>query len=335
MTEPTGTEARLTRHDEEVRARAAGTRKTVIVAFAGNLVITVAKFIGAYFSGSVAMFAEGLHSVVDTFNQVFLFLGLALQDRPASDRHPFGHGKERFFWSFVAAIFIFTTGAVVSMYEGITKFITPHPLSNVSWGLGTLAFSFVMEALSFRVCYAELKDRADKAGKPVFAYFMTASDPTLTAVVVEEGAAQVGIAIAIAGVSASVLTGNPRWDAVASIAIGVLLMYLAFLLGKRSRSLLLGQGAEPEELEAILAVFEASPFVEQVVDCFTLQLGPEELLLAAHLHFKRDLSLYDMEDRLDDIEEALTVAVPSLKRIFLEAENAEKVERKVRRGQTI
>jgi cation diffusion facilitator family transporter len=320
---------------EEARERVEGTRKTVLVAFAGNLIITVAKFIGAYFSGSVAMFAEGLHSVVDTFNQVFLYLGLALEDRPASDQHPFGHGKERFFWSFVAAIFIFTTGALVSLYEGITKFFDPHPLHNVVWGLGTLAFSFVMEALSFRVCYSELKTRALKAGKSTWLYFMTTNDPTLAAVVVEEGAAQVGIAIAIAGVSMSVLTNDTRWDAAASIGIGILLMYLAYLLGNRSRSLLLGQGAAPDELVAIHAVFEASPYVDQVIDCFTMQLGPDELLLAAHLYFRRDLSLFEIEDRLDEIEEALTDAVPTLKRIFLEAENAETVERKMKRGQAI
>lgn len=319
----------------DAQARVEGTRKTVIVAFLGNLVITTAKFIGAYFSGSVAMFAEGLHSVVDTFNQVFLYLGLALQDRPASDRHPFGHGKERFFWSFVAAIFIFATGSLVSMYEGVTKFLAPHPLNNVAWGLGTLAFSFVMEALSFRVCYNELKDRARHEGKGVLQYFLTTNDPTLAAVVVEEGAAQVGIAIAILGVGLSVLTHDPRFDAAASIAIGMLLMYLAFLLGKRSRSLLLGQGAGPEDMAAIRAVFEASPYVDQVIDCFTMQLGPDELLLAAHLYFRRNLSIFEIEDRLDEIEADLTRAVPALKRIFLEAENAEKVERKLKRGQTI
>lgn len=321
--------------DAEAQERLDGTRKTVVVAFAGNLVITIAKFIGAYFSGSVAMFAEGLHSVVDTFNQVFLYLGLALQDRPASDRHPFGHGKERFFWSFVAAIFIFTTGSLVSLYEGVTKFFSPHPLENVAWGLATLGFSFVMEALSFRVCYQELKERADKAGKGVLAFFMTSNDPTLAAVVVEEGAALVGISIAMLGIGLSVVLHDARWDAIASILIGVLLMVLAVMLGQRSRSLLLGQGAGPEELEAINEVFAASAFVEQVIDCFTMQLGPDELLLAAHLYFRRDASIYEIEDQLDEIEEALTRRVPSLRRIFLEAENADTVERKRRRGQAI
>lgn len=312
-----------------------GTRRAVIVAFAGNLVITAAKFVGAYFSGSVAMFAEGLHSVVDTFNQVFLYLGLALQERPATPQHPFGYGKERFFWSFVAAIFIFASGAMVSLYEGVDKWLHPHPLHNVLWGLGTLAFSFVLEALSFRVCYQELKERAQAAGKSVMTYFVTNNDPTLTAVVVEEGAAQIGILIAAAGVGLSAWSGNPRFDAAASIGIGLLLTYLAYQLGKRSRSLLIGQGASQEELDEIQRVFAAAPFVEQVIDCFTMQLGPDELLLAAHLYFKRDLSIYDMEDRLDELEAELTRAVPALKRIFLEAENAETVERKLKRGQTI
>ena len=322
-------------HQLAARERVAGTRKTVLVAFAGNLAIATAKFIGAYFSGSVAMLAEGLHSVVDTFNQVFLWLGLALQDRPPDDQHPFGHGKERFFWSFVAAIFIFATGSMVSLYEGVSKWLEPHQISNVSWAFATLTFSFAMEALSFRVCYQELAGRARKAGKGVWDYFMTTNDPTLAAVIVEEGAAQVGISIAMAGLGMAVLTGNPRWDAAASVAIGVLLMYLAYLLGRRSRSLLLGQGASAEELAAIQTIFAASPYVDQVIDCFTMQLGPDELLLASHLSFRRDLSIGEIEDRLDDIEAALTRAVPTLKRIFLEAENADKVKRKLERGQTI
>jgi cation diffusion facilitator family transporter len=282
----------------------------------------------------VAIFAEGLHSVVDTLNQVFLWLGLHLQERPASDKHPFGYGKERFFWSFVAAIFIFASGALVSFYEGVEKFRHPEPLRALNWALGVLAFAFVAEFLSFRVAYGELKSRATEAGKGVWSFLRTTRDPTLAAVFVEESAALVGILIATTGVGLTALTGNGRFDAAASIAIGVLLTLLAFLLGERSRSLLLGQGALPEELEAIHRIFAESAFVDQVIDCYTMQLGPDELLLAAHLQIRRDLSTQEIEDRMDALEQDLATAVPSLKRVFLEAENAEEVERKIEEGKT-
>ncbi|MDB5101268.1 MAG: cation diffusion facilitator family transporter [Cyanobacteria bacterium RYN_339] len=311
-----------------------GTRKAVLVAFIGNVAITLAKFVGAYFSGSVAIFAEGLHSVVDTLNQVFLWLGLHLQERPASDKHPFGYGKERFFWSFVAAIFIFASGALVSFYEGVDKFLHPEPLRALNWALGVLAFAFAAEYYSFRVSYTELKKRATEAGKDVMSYLRTTRDPTLAAVFVEESAALVGIVIALVGVSLTALTGNGRFDAAASVAIGLLLTFLAVLLGERSRSLLLGQGALPEELEAIHRIFAASDFVEQVIDCYTMQLGPEELLLAAHLQIRHDLSTQEIEARMDALEQDLAQAVPSLKRVFLEAENAEEVERKIEEGKT-
>lgn len=310
------------------------TRKAVVVAFIGNLAIAIAKFIGAAMSGSVALFAEGLHSVVDTFNQVFLYLGLHLQQRPPTTTHPFGYGKERFFWSFIAAIFIFASGAMVSFYEGFNKWSHPEPLTSVGWALGVLAFAFVAEALSLRVSYREFRRKATEAGKGLWSYFRTTRDPTLAAVVVEESAALVGIVIATVGIGMTALTGEGRWDAAASIGIGLLLTYMAFVLGDKSRSLLLGQGALPEEIERIEAIFAASPDVEKVIDLYTMQLGPEELLLAAHLQIPPDLSTQEIESRLDAIEQALAKAVPSLKRIFLEAENAAEVERKIGEGQT-
>lgn len=310
------------------------TRKAVYVAFFGNLAIAAAKFVGAALSGSVALFAEGLHSVVDTFNQIFLYLGLRLQSRPPSEKHPFGYGKERFFWSFIAAIFIFATGAIVSLYEGASKWLRPEPLTDVRWALGVLAFAFVAEALSLRVSYRELARQAREAGKNVFSHLRTMRDPTLAAVVVEESAALVGVLIAAAGVSLSAITGDGRWDAAASIGIGLLLTLLAFMLGDKSRSLLLGQGALPEELARIEAIFAASPDVEKVIDLYTMQLGPEELLLAAHLQIPPDLSTQEIERRLDAVEQALAAAVPTLKRIFLEAENAAEVAKKLRQGQT-
>lgn len=310
-----------------------GTRKAVVVAFFGNLAIAVAKFVGAAMSGSVALFAEGLHSVVDTFNQVFLYLGLHLESRPASDKHPFGFGKERFFWSFVAAIFIFDTGAVVSLHQGIVRWQHPEPLEHAMWGWGVLGFAFVAEAVSLRVTLAELARQSGASGLSLLKALLTTRDTTLVAVAVEEGGALAGIVIAATGFGLALATGDSRFDAAASIGVGLLLTVLAFYLGAQNRALLLGQGARPEEIASIHAIFEASPDVEKVIDLYTMQLGPNELLLAAHLQIRRDLSTRDIEDRLDAVEQALAAAVPTLKRIFLEAENADDAARRIDEGQ--
>lgn len=297
------------------------TRGAVSVAFAANLAIALAKGTGAFFSGSVGLFAEALHSLVDTLNQVFLFLGIALEARPASPKHPFGHGKERFFWSFVAAIFIFATGAVVSIHEGLAKWHHPAPIESPGWAFAALAFAAVAEALSLAYALRALGKSAGPQG--LWRTLVETRDATLAGVVVEEGAALVGVAIAAGGIAGTLATGDGRFDAGASIAVGLLLTGLAFMLGAKSRALLIGQGASPEELEAIQRVFADSSVIEEVVDCYTMQLAPESLLLAAHLQIRRGLSTSEIEDALDAVEQRLAAAVPALSRIFLEAENAE------------
>lgn len=297
------------------------TRRAVVVAFGANLAIALAKGAGAALSGSVALFAEALHSLVDTLNQVFLFLGIALENRPASPKHPFGHGKERFFWSFVAAIFIFATGAVVAIVEGLEKWRHPMPLEAPQWAFAALAFAAVAEGASLVFSLRALAKEAGPGG--LWRALLDTRDATLAGVVVEEGAALLGVGIAAAGIAASLVTGDARFDAAASIAIGLLLTGLAFMLGAKSRALLIGQGASEAELEAIQAIFASSSVIEQVVDCYTMQLAPDALLLAAHLQIRRELSTAEIEDALDAVEQRLSAAVPALKRIFLEAENAE------------
>lgn len=297
-----------------------GTLKTVLVALAGNMAIAVAKFVGAFFTGSTALLAEGLHSVVDTFNEVFLFLGLHLQKRPATPKYPLGFGRERYFWSFVAAMFIFAGGSLVSLYEGVEKFFHPHPIANLPWAIGTLAFALAAEGYSFYVGFSEFSGRADDLEMALYPYFKITRDPTLLTVILEDAGAIVGILIATVGILGTFLTGDGRWDGAASIGIGLVLAVLAFVLGGRSRSLLLGVSAAPFVQDVIDEVLCDAPFVARVTEAFTIQFAPSELVLAAHLVVSDDQPISKIGPQLDALERRLQEEVPTLKRIFFEVE---------------
>lgn len=308
--------------------RSAETLRVVLIALALNVAIAIAKFIGAYLSGSRAMAAEGLHSVVDSFNEVFLYLGLRLQHRAPSERHPFGYGRERFFWSFVAAVFVFAFGALTSLYLGITHWLSPEPIRHAGWSLGILGVTFAFDSASFVVSYREFKQRAASFQLRPWRYFGVTRDSTLAAVVAEDTAALIGAAMAALGIALSALTHDARFDAAASVGVGVLLTVLAYVIGVKSRALLLGQGASQEELRRVMAVFEGAPELARVLSCYTMLLAPEELLLACRVEVRSSLTMPEVDDLFDRLEARLIEAVPSLTedRIFLEAENAEALE---------
>lgn len=297
-----------------------GTLKTVLVALGGNLAIAAAKFVGAFFTGSTALLAEGLHSVVDTFNEVFLFLGLHLQKRPATPKYPLGFGRERYFWSFMAAMFIFAGGSLASLYQGVDRVLHPHPIQNLPWAIGVLAFSLAAEGFSFYVGFGEFRGRAEQLDLELYPYFKLTRDPTLLTVVLEDAGAIVGILIASLGILGSSLTGDGRWDGAASIGIGLVLAVLAFVLGGRSRSLLLGVSAAPFVQEVIDEVLCDAPFVARVTEAFTIQFAPAELVLAAHLVVSEDQPISKIGPQLDALEKRLQEEVPTLKRIYFEVE---------------
>src|SRR5574339_140377 len=235
----------------------------VLGALFANGLIAVLKFIGAVITGSSGMMAEALHSVADTTNQVFLLLGLRFYKRPASTKHPFGYGKERFFWSFIAAIFIFGVGATYAIYEGIDKLAHPHPPTNLKWAYGVLAVSFVLESGSIALAlYQEVKE-AHHEGLTFARYLRESKDPTAKTVIFEDSAALLGIMIATGGL---ILTqyqvggsAGAYWDGVASILIGLVLAVVAFMLARSSRGLLLGGSANPKTVEAIKRAIESHP----------------------------------------------------------------------------
>ena len=294
----------------------------VIGALFANGLIAILKFIAAVITGSSGMMAEALHSVADTTNQVFLLLGLRFYKRPASEKHPFGYGKERFFWSFIAAIFIFGVGATYAIYEGIEKLRHPHPPTNLKWAYWVLGISFVLETGSIGLAiYQEVKE-AHHEGLTFGEYLRESKDPTAKTVLFEDSAALIGIVIAATGL---VLTeyqvggsAGAYWDGMASIVIGLVLAVVAFVLARSSRGLLLGEAANPKVLQAIKKAIESHPNVERVVELLTMHLAPKQILINAHVKLRPNLVTNDVVSSIEEVEKRIKQAEPKVEMIFLE-----------------
>ncbi len=290
----------------------------VLGALVANGLITILKFIGAIMTGSSGMMAETLHSLADTTNQVFLLLGLRFFKRPPSEKHPFGYGKERFFWSFIAAIFIFGVGATFAIYEGYDKLIHPHSPENVNWAYWILSISFVLEAGSIGLAlYQEVKE-AHHEGLGFMQYLRESKDPTAKTVIFEDSAALIGIVLAGVGIYLSDHYGA-YWDGVASISIGVVLAIVAFVLARISRGLLLGEAAIPSSVEKIRAAINSHPNVNQVVELLTMHMAPKQILVNAHVNLDDELTGDDVVRTVAEIEERIKQAEPKVDMIFLEA----------------
>ncbi|HKN83830.1 MAG TPA: cation diffusion facilitator family transporter [Pyrinomonadaceae bacterium] len=295
----------------------------VIGALFANALIAVLKLAAAVVTGSSGMMAEALHSVADTMNQIFLLLGLRFYKRPASGKHPFGHGKERFFWSFIAAIFIFGVGATYAIYEGIEKLAHPHPPTNLFWAYAVLALSFLLEGCSIAVAIYQELGEARHEGLSFADYLRESKDPTAKTVLFEDTAALIGIIIAAAGLVLTEYQVGGRvgayWDGVASIAIGLVLAVVAFTLARTSRGLLLGEAASPKVIAAIQRAIESHPNVESVVELLTMHLAPKQILINAHVKLRSGLVTGDIEKSIEEIEERIKRAEPKVEMIFLEA----------------
>ncbi len=295
----------------------------VLGALFANGIITVLKFIAAVITGSSGMMAEALHSFADTTNQVFLLLGLRFYKRPASEKHPFGYGKERFFWSFIAAIFIFGVGATYAIYEGVVKLSHPHPPENLKWAYWVLAISFVLEAGSICLAiYQEVKE-AHHEGLTFFAYLRESKDPTAKTVIFEDSAALLGIVIAGVGIYLTDHHTGPGdgayWDGLASIVIGLILAVVAFVLARSSRGLLLGEAANAKKVTAIKEAIESHPNVVKVVELLTMHLAPKQILINAHVNLRDELVTGDIVQTIEEVEDLIRRAEPKVEMIFLEA----------------
>jgi len=294
----------------------------VLGALFANAVIAILKLVAALMTGSSGMMAEALHSIADTTNQVFLLLGLRFYKRPASEKHPFGYGKERFFWSFIAAIFIFGVGATYAIYEGIVKLRHPHPPENLIWAYWVLAISFVLETGSIALAIYQETKEAHHEGLTFFAYIRESKDPTAKTVIFEDSAALLGIIIAGAGIYLTEHHSGPGdgayWDGLASIFIGLVLAVVAFVLARTSRGLLLGEAANPKTVSAIVQAIESHPNVVKVVELLTMHLAPKQILINAHINVRDELVTGEIVQTVEEVEELIKRAEPKVEMIFLE-----------------
>jgi cation diffusion facilitator family transporter len=295
---------------------ASGGTKAIIAAFLANLGIAITKFIAWAFSGSSSMLAEGVHSVADSGNQLLLLLGGRKARRKADAEHPFGYGRERYVYAFVVAIILFSVGGVFSIYEGIEKLTHPHPLENWWLPVLVLVIAICLESFSLRTA---VKESNHVRGRQNWIQFIRrAKQPELPVVLLEDVAALLGLVFALIGVGLTVLTGDNVWDGIGTIAIGVLLVTVAIVLGIETKSLLVGEGANPDDHAKILAAVNGHPQVEAVIHMKTLYLGPDELLVAAKIAVPKATRASEVAAAIDAIEADVRAAVPAARVIYLE-----------------
>jgi len=295
---------------------AEGSTKAIIAALAANLGIAVAKFVAFAFTGSTSMMAEGVHSVADSGNQALLILGRKRSQRDRTPEHPFGYGRERYFYAFIVAVVLFTVGALFSLYEGWHKFANPHPVEDAWWAFGVLIFAIALEGFSFRTAINESNPLRGNRSWPAF--IRRSKAPELPVVLLEDFAALIGLVLALLGVTLAVTTGNGRWDGVGSMAIGLLLGFVAVVLAIETKSLLMGESAHSDVESQIVSALEAGEEVERVIHLRTQHIGPEELLVAAKIAVHHDDTALHVAQGIDAAEKRVRAAVPMATYIYLE-----------------
>jgi cation diffusion facilitator family transporter len=298
---------------------ASESHKTVYVALAANAGIAVAKGVGGAISGSTAMLAEAAHSIADTTNQLLLLASLALSEREPNAQHPFGYGKERFFWSFMAAIFIFVSGALFSIYEGVERMLSGKAeQGSPGIAFAVLAVALVLEGSSLLRAGRQTKQEARRLRRPLSRHMRESRDPTVKTVVFEDSAAVTGVLLAAAGLALTTITHSPVFDGAASVAIGLLLAAVAFALGRDTKGLLIGEAALPEEREAIERAICRHPGVDDLLELQTMAMGPQSLLVAARLDVAADLDSDAVEALAADLERSIRDAVPEAEHVFID-----------------
>jgi len=290
--------------------------RAVIAALAANLGIAIAKFIAFLVTGSTSLLAEAVHSVADTGNEVLLLIGSGRSRRARTELHPFGFGRERYFYAFVVAVLLFTVGGVFSIYEGVHKILHPEPITNPTVAFAVLAVSVVLESFSLRTAVREANH--ERSGQSWRAFVHAAKSPELPVVLLEDLAALLGLTFAFFGVLLSVLTGRGFWDGVGSVAVGALLVCAAFIVGYETKSLLIGEAASAEVSATIVATLEAGPDGLRVIHLRTSHVGPDSLLVAAKVAVPGSLPAADLVARIDAAEKRVREAVPIAETIYLE-----------------
>jgi len=293
-------------------------RRTILVALAANAVIAVAKLLAGLASGSAAMLAEAAHSTADTVDQLVLLASLRLGRRPADDEHQFGHGKERFFWAFVAAVWIFFAGAIFSIVQGVLALRGGHSLGNPAASFVVLAVALVAEGTSLIRAARQLQQGAARSRASFRRFVDEVRDPVPRVVLLEDAAAVAGVLVAAAGLAASAITGSEVFDALASIAVGLILAAAAVGVGTHAKALLLGEAAWPEMRELLERRIESHPEVVSVPDLRTMHVGPDDVLVAGCVEFRDDLTVPEVEELTERIIEDLRRRDPAVGQVFLQ-----------------
>ena len=293
-----------------------GGTKAVVAALLANSGIAVSKFVAFAATGSTSMLSEAIHSVADALNQVLLLIGGKRSKRVADEKYQFGYGRVRYVYGFMVAIVLFMVGGIYSLYEGWHKWNHPEPVDNHWIAIGVLTIAIILESLSFRTAILETNK---VRGKRSFAKFVRdARQPELPVILLEDFGALLGLVFAMFGVSFAVITGDGRWDGMGAMAIGTLLIIIAVILIREMSAMLVGEGALPEEYDAVKAALESAPLVERVIHLRTLHVGPDALLVGAKIAITRRDTAQDIAQGIDEAERLLRLAVPSAQYVFLE-----------------
>ena len=304
-------------------------QRVLYVAITGDIAIAISKFVAAAFTGSSAMLAEGVHSLVDTGNELLLLHGVKSSRRAVDEWHPFGYGKATYVWALMVALSVFSIGGGVSIYEGIVSLSSSPVLGDPTWNYIVLAIAAVFEGFSWRISRRAL-NRHRRPNESLWQVSQRSMDVLVFTVFVEDSAALTGIVIAATGIALSHITGNPYFDPAASVLIGLVLIGAAGLLARKSGRLLIGQSIGPEQLAQVRKIIAADAAVERVGHLLTMRLGPDAVLLTAAVRFQRRLNLDDVEQAIERLEHAIKLPYPAIQHLYLESGALKAVSRSVR-----
>lgn len=297
-----------------------GNRRAIVAALVANFGIAIAKLVGFAITGAASMLAEAVHSIADTSNQALLLVGGRRAARAATVAHPFGYGRERYFWAFIVALVLFLLGGVFAVYEGIDKLRHPHDLESVTVAVVILVVAIGLETVSFRTAIVEASRQ--RGGVGWWEFIRHSKGPELPVVLLEDAGALFGLILALFGVGLGAVTDNPRWDAVGSLGIGVLLVVIAAVLVVEMKSLLIGEGASASDEATIRSTLESSSSIRRLIHLRTQHLGPDELLVGAKIEIDHTLTLPEIATCINEAETRVRTAVPKARVMYLEPDVA-------------
>lgn len=308
----------MTKLDEQDPSSGGESTFTVLVAAGANLGIAVAKAVAGVLSGSSAMLSEAAHSVADTVTELMLLLALKRSEKPADEEHPLGYGPERYIWAMLASVATFVGGAVFSVYDGIHTLTHGEELGSPVLSYVVLAVAFLLEGYSLRTGIQQVRAEADRLGAPLGRYFRLTPDTAVKAVVMEDSAALVGLLLAAGGLLGGQLTGSGVWDGAASVLIGLLLAYVAWVLGRSNAQLLIGRALPPEMRAGVREELLSIPHIVEVIELTTLIQGPAEILVAAKIDFRDVSTAAEVEWACEEAEQQLRERYPAITRVYLD-----------------